>query len=344
MTALFDDGERTLNLTRRRLLEASLAGLLPAAAYGGAAQAASEFPTMASDEDVDRVLPSLTNWGRWGKDDQLGTLNFITPQTRLRAATLIRTGEAIPLGREITLGKTPNLRDVSYTMKHYLDPQPEESGSLDHVGMIWHGFGVTHMDALCHMFTPEGKDGMYNGFPVSAVTDEGAGLLGIENAGAFGIVGRGVLLDIAALKGGALKPGTTITRDDLIAAERASGVSVAEGDILFVRNGAGPQNTFQLGTGLHPDCMPWLHDKRIALLSSDSDSDVHPPVEGFRRWTEPVHMIGIPYMGLMLVDQVDLEALAQKCVTLQRWEFFVTIAPWRIKGTTASPVNPIALF
>jgi kynurenine formamidase len=344
MTSSFGNGEMPLSLTRRRLLEASIAGLLPAALLAGKAEAASGVQEISSDADMERALPSLTNWGRWGKQDQIGTLNFITPQTRLRAASLIKTGDAFPLAREISLVTTPNLRDVNYRMKYYFDAQPEESGSLDHVGMIWHGFGVTHMDALCHLFTPEGKDGMYNGYPVSAMTDQGAEMLGIEHVGAFGVAGRGVLLDIAALKGGPLQPGSAITRSDLEAAERAAGLTVGEGDILFVCNGAGPKNTYQLGSGLHADCMPWLQEKRVAVLSGDSDSDVHPPVEGFARWTEPVHMVGIPYMGLTLVDQVDLDALARHCKILKRWEFFVTIAPWRIKGTTGSPVNPIAIF
>ena len=281
MTMSSTGGDSSSDLTRRHLLEVSVAGLLSTTAFRGVAEAAADLPAIVSDEDVERVLPLLTNWGRWGKEDQLGTLNFITPQTRLRAASLIKTGETLALAREISLATTPNLRDVSFKMRRYLDAQPEESGSFDFVGMVWHGFGVTHMDALCHIFTPEGKAGMYNGFPVSEVRDGGAKALGIERAGAFGIVGRGVLLDIAALKGGPLKPGTTITVDDLHAAERTAGVTVGEGDILFVRNGAGPQNTYQLGTGLHANCMPWLHQKRIAILSGNSDSDVHPPVSGF---------------------------------------------------------------
>lgn len=328
--------------TRRRLIGGALAGLIPLAL--GGAGAAGDMPPLASDQDIDRALPALTNWGRWGAEDQLGTLNHITPATRLAAAALIRTGHAIPLAREIAPLATPNLRQVDHRMQSYLDPPPEESGSLDYLGMVWHGFGVSHMDALCHFYTPEGRQGMYNGFPVSEVTDQGARRLGIEHAGGFGIAGRGVLLDIARLKGAPLPPGGAITAADLDAAERAAGLAVGAGDILLVRNGAGPANTYRRGTGLTADCLPWLQTRRIAALGGDSDNDVHPPMPGLARWTEPIHMVGIPYMGLSLIDQLDLDALAAHCAAAARWEFFLTVAPWRIRGTTASPVNPLALF
>ncbi len=165
---------------------------------------------------------------------------------------------------------------------------------------------------------------MYNGFPISEVTPEGANRLGIEHAGRHGIEGRGVLLDVAALKGGPLSPGSVITPDDLEAAERAEAVSAGEGDILFIRNGAGAANTYEPGTGLHPDCLPWLHERRIAVVSSDSDSDVHPPLPGFKRWREPVHMIAIPYLGLPILDNTDLEEIGRACAAQHRWEFFVT--------------------
>ena len=121
-------------------------------------------------------------------------------------------------------------------------------------------------------------------------------------------------------------------------------MSAGEGDILFIRNGAGAANTYELGTGLHPDCLPWLHERRIAVVSSDSDSDVHPPLPGFKRWREPVHMIAIPYLGLPILDNTDLEEIGRACAAQHRWEFFVTAAPWRFRGATSSPVNPLAIL
>jgi kynurenine formamidase len=135
-----------------------------------------------------------------------------------------------------------------------------------------------------------------------------------------------------------------MTPDELKAAERAEAVAVGEGDILFIRNGAGAANTYELGTGLHPDCLAWLRERRIAVVSSDSDSDVHPPLAGFHRWSEPVHMIAIPYLGLPILDNTDLEEISRACAAERQWEFFVTAAPWRFRGATSSPVNPLAIF
>jgi kynurenine formamidase len=203
---------------------------------------------------------------------------------------------------------------------------------------------VTHLDALCHLFTPEGREGMYNGFPIELVTEQGAEKLGVEVMGATGIVGRGVLLDVAALNGAPLPLGSVIMPADLEAAEAAGGVTVGEGDLVFVRNGQGARNAFERSTGLHASCLPWLHARNVALLSSDGDSDVHPPVPGFARWSEPVHMIAIPYMGMPLICAADLEAISAACAEERRWSFLVTVAPWRFKGATSSPVNPLAIF
>jgi kynurenine formamidase len=335
-----------ISLSRRRFLERSLAGLAAAVISSAvtAETAVAATHRITTDDDIERLLPQLSNWGRWGKDDQLGTLNYITPQTRLRAVALIKTGQAIPLGREISPANTKGLRKPKYELHRYEDPLPEEAGCIDYIGMIYHGFAVTHIDALCHIFTPEGKNGMYNGFPISEVTSEGANRLGIEHAGRHGIAGRGVLLDVAALKGGPLAPGSVITPNDLEGAERAEAVAAGEGDVLFIRNGAGAANTYELGTGLHPDCLAWMHERRIAVVSSDSDSDVHPRQPGFQRWSEPVHMIAIPYMGLPILDNTDLEELSLVCAAERRWEFFVTASPWRFRGATSSPVNPLAIF
>ena len=331
-------------MTSRRAVLGAAASALAAAALPRFANAAEWTAPVASDADIDAMLPVISNWGRWGPDDQLGTLNFITPEQRLAAVRSVRTGRTVSLARERPVADPTGIRNLTYRNMHYTDPQPDEAGTIDEVGMIYHGYVVTHLDALCHLFTPGGGAGMYNGYPVSLVTDAGAAKLGVEVMGTHGIVGRGVLLDIAALKGGPLPLGSVITRADLEAAEARQGVTVGEGDIVFVRNGQGARNSYQLSSGLHPECLPWLYARRVALLSHDGDGDVHPVQPGLSRWSEPVHMIAIPYLGMPLLCAADLEEISRACAEESRWDFFLTVAPWRFKGATSSPVNPLAMF
>ena len=290
---------------------------------------------MRSDSDIERLLPALSNWGRWGKQDELGALNFVTPELRRRAAALVRSGRAVTLAREVSVTGTEGIRRGTYEMLS------EGGGSRDFVGMIFHGFALTHLDALCHAFTPDGR--MYNGFPATEVGPQGARRLGMEKIGAAGICGRGVLLDVAASKGGPLTPGTPIFVDDLEVAETRQGIRVGSGDLLFVRTGAGPRNTRERRAGLHPECLPWLRGREVAVLGSDGDSDVA-PLPGFERFASAMHSVAIPYLGLPLLDNASLDELGQVCQEEKRWQFLLTVAPWRIRGTTSSPVNPIALF
>jgi kynurenine formamidase len=311
----------------------------PATPFGAEPAAAPGVRTDAdlvrTDADIERLLPALSNWGRWGKQDETGTLNFVTPELRRRAAALVRSGRTVALAREVSVTDTEGIRRGTYEM------MSEGGGSRDFVGMIFHGFALTHLDALCHAFTPDGR--MYNGFPASEVGPQGARRLGMETLGAQGICGRGALLDVAASKGAPLAPGTAILIADLEASEARQGIRVGSGDLLLVRTGAGVRNTRERRAGLHPECLSWLHDREVALLGSDGDSDVA-PLSGFERFASAMHSVAIPYMGLPLLDNASLDALGQVCQEEKRWQFLLTIAPWRIRGTTSSPVNPVALF
>jgi kynurenine formamidase len=324
------------SLSRRAFLVTS-ASLPLAAGRTRSAQRRQPGPAvrLETDADIDRAIPSLTNWGRWGADDQLGTLNLLTPARRRRAAALAREGRVVPLAREVSVTKTEGIRRGTYEM------QRDEGGARDFVGMIFHGFAQTHLDALCHGFTPDGRT--YNGYSATeTVTPDGALRLGVEVIAARGVVGRGVLLDVAAVRGAALEPGTAIRVAELEAAERAHRVRVGEGDILLVRTGAGVGNTRERRSGLHPECLPWLKARGVALLGGDGDNDAHPlPLE---RWASPIHSVAIPYLGLPLVDNAELDALGAACRELLRWEFLLTLAPWRFRGTTSSPVNPLAVL
>lgn len=292
-------------------------------------------PAVTSDADLDALLPQLSNWGRWGAADQLGTLNYITPATIRNARTLVTDGRTVSLARAVTLAGNEGIRRAEYEM------MKDEFGTRDYLGGVWHGFAQTHLDALCHAFANPSQ--MYNGIPTAEVTAAGCGKLDIGAIAERGVVGRGVLLDVGALRGGALEPGTAILVADLEQAARRQNVEIRSGDILLVRTGAGTRNTRERRAGLHPECLPWVKEKQIALLVSDGDSDVA-PLPAFDRWSSAFHAVAIPHLGMPLVDNADLDTAARVCAERGRWEFLLVVAPWRMTGATSSPVNPIAIF
>jgi kynurenine formamidase len=216
----------------------------------------------------------------------------------------------------------------------------------DYLALAPHGYATSHLDALCHIFY-EGN--LYNGYSSERVTPHGALELSVD-ALRDGVVSRGVLLDVPAAKGRPwLEPGQPIHPADLEQAERNGGVQVESGDILLVRTGRfalvaadGDWNPRERLAGLHADCLPWLHERGVAALGSDGVSDVHP--SGIEDVRLPVHVVGIVAMGLSLLDNLDLEALAVACREESRAAFLLTIAPLVLSRGTASPVNPIALF
>jgi kynurenine formamidase len=192
---------------------------------------------------------------------------------------------------------------------------------------------------------------MYNGRPADLVsTSAGATVLAVDSV-RDGVVGRGVLLDIPRLKGKDwLDSDEGVFPDDLEAAEAQCGVTVDTGDILLCRfgmmarrNAEGPSRAvFARRPGLHASCAPWLHERQVAALGSDSAQDLFP--SGYAALRAPMHQVGIVAMGLCLIDNCDLERLATTCSQLNRWEFLLTIGALRIENGTGSPVNPLALF
>jgi kynurenine formamidase len=312
--------------------------------------------TQVSAADLPKLLESISNWGRWGKDDEHGTLNLLTPEKRLRAAALVKDGVTVSAAHQLPTMRGPeNYMPVQHMMLRAGDI-PGTTGTADFMGIACHGFAITHMDALCH-FLWEGK--MYNGTPSAAVRSSGAITCGLD--GADGICGRGVLLDIPAAKGRDwLNPGEAIYIADLEEAERRQNVTVEEGDLLLVRTGRqrrtvaeGPvNNPMEAMAGLHVSTLPWLRERGVAVLGSDGVSDVLPSgmgegstgpnATGLLR--QPVHTGAIVYMGLHLMDNANLEDLARACAGRNRWAFLLTIAPLKLPTATGSPVNPIALF
>jgi kynurenine formamidase len=293
--------------------------------------------------DVADFHQTLSNWQRWGEHDQLGTLNLITAEKRAAAAALVRSGRVVSCARPIPTEAGPSNPEPAV---HRMIGTHREGWGADSFSLASHGYATTHLDALCHIFY-QGR--LYNGYSSEHVTPEGALELSVD-ALRHGIVSRGVLLDVPAAKGKAwLEPGEPIHPADLEETERKAAVRVESGDILLVRTGRfarvaahGDWNPRELLAGLHADCLPWLHERGVAALGSDGVSDVHP--SGIDDVRLPIHVVGIVAMGLSLLDNLDLEALAAACREEKRGAFLLTIAPLVLSRGTASPVNPIALF
>ena len=286
---------------------------------------------------------TLSNWGRFGEDDQLGTLNLITPAKRAEAAGLVQSGRAVSCSRPLP---TEPSADNPNPVVHLMTGTASEGWGGDYFALAPHGFATSHIDALCHIFH-DGK--LYNGYPIEKVTGHGALELSID-ALRDGIVSRGILLDIPRARGiPYLELGDPIFPDDLERAESECDVRVEDGDVLLVATGRwnyrdahGPWPASEGMAGLDASCLPWLHERGVAALGCDGVSDVIPSrVEGVAM---PIHTVAIVAMGLHLIDNLELRDLSAACADEHRWSFLLTIAPLVLRRGTASPVNPIAVF
>jgi kynurenine formamidase len=300
-------------------------------------------------EAFQALFDQCSNWGRWGADDERGTLNLITPEKRTAAAGLVRDGATVSCAHPVnTQGDAENTSPAVHLMVRAGDVFDGKTVTsiADHLAISPHGIAHSHLDALCH-FAWQGK--MYNGRPITAVTSMGARANAIT-IGQDGIVSRGVLLDIPRQRGVEwLEPNQSVTIADLEAAEQAAGLRVESGDILLVRTGRqvrraakGPWDSRTTLSGLHHDVGPWLKERGVALLGSDGVSDYreHP----FDCCTHPVHIMTLVAMGMQLLDNQNLDDLAAACAERSRWAFMLVIAPLKLVGGTASMTNPIAIF
>jgi kynurenine formamidase len=315
---------------------------------------AIESPPPPSADAVESIYAATRNWGRWGDDDERGTLNLLTEERRAAAAGLVRRGRSVSLAHDLPV--VPSVETPSPAHHHMLasgdardsNGIPGYEASRDYVGTDVHGMGITHIDALCHMFV---RGEMYGGRSADLVKSTGA-LANTIMVASDGLSGRGVYLDVPRALGVEHLPGNTaISVAHLEAAERELGVQVQEGDLLVVgagrdarRRDAGTLDPFRDGlAGLHAECLPWLHDRGVAVLGSDGISDPTPGL-GIPEWPFPVHQVGIVGMGLHLIDNMALEALTAACAEEGRWEFLLTVAPLRVVGGTGCPVNPVAVL
>jgi kynurenine formamidase len=305
------------------------------------------YPRDLTKADVDQWMSELSNWGRWGKDDQSGTANLITPSKRLAAAHLVTEGVSVSLSLD---ANTVKAVDNSSPWSHVMTAtgaHPEAGQfDLDTYSVSYHGYGTTHMDALCHMFY---KGQMFNGFPQTAVTEQGASKLDVTHF-KNGIFTRGVLIDIPRLKGlPYLEPDVMIYPEDLDAWEKMAGVRVESGDVVFIRTGRwarramkGPWNVAEHSAGLYASCAKWLHERDVAMLGSDAASDAMPSrIPGVH---QPIHQLVLIALGTPLFDNCDLEALSKAAIERRRYAFLLTAAPLAMPAGTGSPLNPVATF
>jgi kynurenine formamidase len=303
-----------------------------------------------TEDELVKYFQTLSNWGRWGADDQYGTLNYITSESRIRAAALVRQGEVVSLGRSFS---PKAARGGASTFLHWmtrsgLDLPSEGKGSTgDWIGFPIHGLDYSHLDAPSH----ESWNGqLYNGRPAAKVTSAGATWASVEHAIAK-IVTRSLFIDMPRIKDvGWLEPGYEVQPEEIEACLSSHGLSAESGDVLIVRTGrdqrVAEQGWFDPqhdGTGgLGAECLPWLHEKEISVVISDVASDPRPP--HYPVLDMPIHGVGIVAMGLWLVDNANLERLSKYAVESGRIDAMLTIAPLELKRSTGSPVNPIAVF
>jgi kynurenine formamidase len=315
---------------------------------------------MPIPDDFRSLAEKVNNWGRWGRDDEIGTLNLITDEVRLRAAACVKTGKtfslAIPMSEDgPMLGNIPPGRKNPQQHRFELrepftkDPDSVRASSNEYTLNLK---GATHWSALGHV---EYAGRIYNGFPPESIDESGARKLGVDKVPS--LVTRGVLLDVARVKGtDRLAGGTLITPDDLDEAEQQAGTTIAAGDAILIRTGAmrwlkerdkeAYAGIYQGIAGPGLAAAGWFHERDVAAVAIDTS--------GFEVWPReskdllhslghPVHALCIVEMGLTLGQNFDLEELAEDCAADGVYEFLLSASPEPFEGGLGGVVNPIAI-
>jgi len=296
--------------------------------------------------EFDQLMQEISNWGRWGADDQLGTLNLITPGKRRDAASLVKDGVTVSLALNLNK-QADNLNTNPFEHQAYTGEFGGHQVAGDRYAVRYHGFAHSHMDGLQH-FAHKGM--MYNGVPYESLKPDGTERLGIQNIGINGVFTRGVLVDLPRFLGTDYLPaGTAIAAADLEAWEKATGVTVGSGDVLLIRTGRwvqvaeqGQWNFLEKAAGSHASLAAWLKARDVAVIGCDGVSDVIPSgVEGL---FNPLHELVLAGLGMPILDNLDLEAVAAAAAKRGRFTFLFVGAPLRVSGGTGSPLNPLAVF
>ena len=319
----------------------------PARSQGSAASpfAPDTSRPLVAAAEYERWQTTLSNWGRWGKDDELGALNLITPAKRKAAAALVRDGISVSLASNASMQKEVDVPcPAEWSMV-----SASRAAASDRIGYpCIHGAGATHIDSFAHIFF-DGR--AWNGYPASEIVTRERGairnsVLAMKN----GIVTRAVLYDIPRLKGVPyLEPGTRIFPADLEAWEKKSGVAVGAGDALLIRWGRwarraklGPWPIDEGAAGFDNSVIPWLKKRDVALIAWETPGYMPQPPGDLPRLA--LHNFALTMLGIMLIDRADLEAASDAAAARNRWEFMLTVAPLPIPNGTGSPVNPLGVF
>jgi kynurenine formamidase len=320
------------------LLSAALTSAVQGSSSMTQSEPAPRAPRNAAEFDL--LFQQVKNWGRWGPDDQLGSVNLITPAKRKQAVALAKSGESVSLAHTLLTDKADdNASPFEHTMLR--------GNNMDRYAIQYHGYAHSHIDALCHILY---KDQTYNGHARTEVLSEkGCTQLSVANL-KNGVVTRGILIDIPRLKNlPYLEPGTPVFVEDIEAWEKKAGIKVAPGDAIFLRTGRwarreklGPWAVGRNEAGYHASVAPWLKERGVSFLGSDDAQDVIPSlVEGI---TLPVHTLAITALGVDILDNQDLEAVSETAAKLNRWEFLLVVAPVPVTGGTGFPANALAIF
>jgi kynurenine formamidase len=308
-------------------------------------------PTIANEADFRRAMKELSNWGRWGADDELGAANLITPPKRKQALALAKEGVTISLAHDVVQEKAPDAPNVLERTLGNVAP----TGTTDRYQYTgtYHGVAHSHLDAVdCHILF-EGKG--YNGRSVDDIKAAGGCPKGNINALKDGVVTRAILFDATRLPGkatsqGWVEPGTAIHRDDLEALEKLERVKVSPGDVILLYTGRwkrraalGPWQNSTGFAGYHADVAYFIKDRGVSFIGSDGPNDVTPsglpPSVGI-----PLHQLALAAMGVSIFDNLDFERAAEYAKRLNRYEFLFMASPLRIELGTGSPLNPLAVF
>lgn len=311
---------------------------------------AQTYPPMATEADFHRAMEELSNWGRWGDDDEMGAANLITPAKRVAAAALVREGISVSMAHNVNQEEAVDASAVLH--REVLRVSPAGASDRYQYSGSYHGTIHSHLDSLgCHIMH-EGSG--YNGVTWQEVEAAQGCPHGSIMAHKDGILTRGILFDATLLPGratpeGWLEPGTAITAADLVALEEIQGVRVEPGDIILLHTGRwqrraalGPWPTSEGVAGYHADVAYFLKERGVAMIGHDLWNDVSP--SGIPDVALPLHRLALVSLGVSIFDNLDFGELAEVAAELDRYEFLFTAAPLRIEKGMGSPLNPIASF